>query len=581
MRLFLCSLFAFVLVVQSLGQCATCTPDPDCVSEVAFPAICPLILPDATAGEDYESVLTFFLPATIVDPGTEIEASLDEVIITNVAGLPFGMDYLTNSPDNTYHPGEGEVQGCATICGIPLLAGDYLVTIYVHVTVTAFGFEQELDESFQLPLTVVPGEGGNASFTVDNLAACGSLEVTCVATIDGAPGVTSYSWDFGNGSTSNEATPPVQTYSEPGDYTISLVTEIQDYTLQSVSAFSLADGWGGDIEDGFGLLDPDPYFVITDGDGNNIYTAPYITDVNSATWNNIGLVLNNPPYSITFWDSDDLFTDDDYLGTTTFDLATGTAVLSAEGTSGALAITLETSSLFEETEGVIVFANPEPVLIFNGETQALEVAQPELETYTWFMNGDTIAGELSATLPLPGPGVFSCAVTNEFGCGASTGEFVYCPELTLVFNENTQVLSVGGGYSVYTWYFNGLQIEGESGSSLLADVLGNYSVSAETEFGCDESSNVYTVTVGIAETNLRDFTLFPNPASNVVHVEGAFLPTDRIEVLSFDGKWMPVEAQEFGAQRRSLDLSGISAGTYLLIINRLSRVEKHRLIITH
>lgn len=577
----LISLLSCLILLMNLahGQCETCTPDPECVSEVAFPTICPLILPDATAGVAYETILTFFLPATIVDPDSEIEASLDEVIITNVSGLPFGVDYSINSEDNTYHPGEGEEQGCATLCGIPILVGDYQVTITVHVTVTAFGFEQELDQSFQLPLTVLPGEGGNTTFTVDNLAACGTLTVNCEATLNGSPGVTNYNWDFGNGTGSELSNPPAQTYTNPGIYTISLLTEIQDYTLQSVSAFSLADGWGGDIEDGFGLLDPDPYFVITDGGGVNVYTAPYITDVNSGTWDNIGLILDNPPYSITFWDSDDLITDDDYLGTTTFDLATGTALLSAEGTSGALDITLETSALFEETEEVTVFELPVPVLDFNAETAVLAVMDPPLETYTWTNQGDTLFGEIGASIVLEMAGMYQCDVSNEFACPASTEAYIYCPEIELTYDENTQLLSISGGYESYIWSFNGLPIDGASGDSYLADMPGNYAVNAVTDFGCDVGSNVYTVNVGVQELHFAQFEVFPNPVSKQLNIRGPFDGQTQVLIIAMDGKVVLDQTSASNTSIDQIDLHGLEAGTYFLQIRTKAGMESHRIMV--
>ena len=49
--------------------------------------------------------------------------------------------------------------------------------ISVTVVVTAFGFEQEVQEGFALPLNVLPGEGGNTSFTYNDLFGCGSLDV--------------------------------------------------------------------------------------------------------------------------------------------------------------------------------------------------------------------------------------------------------------------------------------------------------------------------------------------------------------------------------------------------------------------
>ncbi|MFT5922415.1 MAG: hypothetical protein ACI8TS_001752, partial [Flavobacteriales bacterium] len=119
------------------SQCPDCTPNETCVSEDLFPTICPEILPDATAGAYYETVVTFFLPSTIVDPESGIEASLLEVVINSVSGIPFGLDYEANSPNNTYYPSEGDNYGCTTICGTPLISGEYEVSIGVTVLVSA------------------------------------------------------------------------------------------------------------------------------------------------------------------------------------------------------------------------------------------------------------------------------------------------------------------------------------------------------------------------------------------------------------------------------------------------------------
>ena len=114
-------LILLVSIVQA--QCPDCSPDESCVSTDLFPTICPLILPDATSGSYYETVLTFYLPSVIVDPDSQLELSLDQVTITSVNGLPFGTDYEANSPDNIYYPSAGQSYGCATVCGTPLVAG--------------------------------------------------------------------------------------------------------------------------------------------------------------------------------------------------------------------------------------------------------------------------------------------------------------------------------------------------------------------------------------------------------------------------------------------------------------------------
>ena len=190
---------------SAFSQCNECAPDQSCQAVDGFPTLCPEILPDGTAGEYYESVATFNMPSNVVDPGSGLEASLESIYIASITGLPYGLELTPDSPDGYYYPSNGDNYGCATICGTPLSAGEYFVTISVNVIATAFGFEQSLTESFSLPLTINPGETvANSSFSVSEISGCAPLNVDVENLISGA-GV-SYNWDFGgpsNGSIIN------------------------------------------------------------------------------------------------------------------------------------------------------------------------------------------------------------------------------------------------------------------------------------------------------------------------------------------------------------------------------------------
>ena len=188
---------------SAFSQCNECEPDLTCQAIDGFPTLCPDILPEGIAGEYYENIATFNMPENVVDPGSGLDATLQSIFISGIAGLPYGLELTPNSPDGYYYPSNGENYGCATICGTPLSAGEYFVTITVNVIATAFGFEQALSESFTLPLTINPGETvANASFTVSENSGCAPLSIDVEHLIAGA-GI-SYDWDFdgpSNGST--------------------------------------------------------------------------------------------------------------------------------------------------------------------------------------------------------------------------------------------------------------------------------------------------------------------------------------------------------------------------------------------
>lgn len=280
--LFLCCL----LTTLASAQCANCTPDAACVSPDGFPALCPDVLPNGTAGAPYEQFITFYLPPTITDPQSGLVVSLSTVTVTSISGLPFGMEFTLGDADGVFDPGNGQNLGCATLCGTPALPGNYTIVISVNALVTVSGFTLTQPQSFEYPITIDAGAGSTGSFTFDQVAACDALTANFAATIAApAPAVTAYAWDLGNGLTSTDSLVQAS-YDSPGTYEVTLTTTVSGYQLNSVQVSSLSNNWGGD-EDIFGSADP--YFQLIDGDGNVTYTSSTLDNNNSPAWTGLNL----------------------------------------------------------------------------------------------------------------------------------------------------------------------------------------------------------------------------------------------------------------------------------------------------
>jgi len=582
-KLLLLIILVIATITRAHGQCADCTPDESCTTDILFPIICPEILPDATAGEYYETVLTFFLPPELEDPGSGFIVSLDAVIINQVTGIPFGLSFQLSEEDNTYNPSQGQQFGCATVCGTPLLPGEYLITVFVTAEVTVFGFSQSANESFSQLLTVLPGMAGNTGFTIDNLASCDVLEINAEALIDGAPGITTYSWDFDNGQFSNLATPPTIMYSEPGDYTISLTTSISNYSLQSISVSSFQDSWSGDVEEVSNFLAPDPYFSLTNGDGAIVYSGGTIDDVFSATWSDLNVVLDNPPYTVSFYD-EDTFTQDDFLGSGSFNVANGVVNFTAGGTSGFVVIGITPGPVFENEEVVSVFPQPVTDLSFDELNTELSLEDEELDSFTWYFMGDTIEGENSSSIILDQPGVYSASVTNIYGCSGQSEEFILCPSPAIIFNEVLDVLQTQPGNASYQWSYNGLPVPDSDSDTLPFQGLGNYAVQITTDYGCSESSQVYILSTEVYEIgNAPIFTVYPNPASETVFIEleQGRLNGASLSIYDLQGRLIVTKSLNqiaFG-QRIQLNINDLNSGSYIVEIESQGRTSSQRLVV--
>jgi PKD repeat protein len=419
-------------------------------------------------------------------------------------------------------------------------AGDYLITINIIASVTFSGFDIDAPQQFQLPLTVLPGTGGNSSFTYSPTSGCGSVEATFNALIDAAPSPTSYAWDFGNGNTSTLADPPVQTYSTPGTYVISLATTVGGYVLNTVNVTGVNGNWCGDVEEPdvpfLGCTgSPDLYFELTDGMGTTI-TSGTVDNTTTASWSGLGLLLDSPPYSIEFFD-EDLVSGDDPLGTYNIPAnGEGTYFINvAGGTTGSLVIDLEPQQVFTDTDTIVVFPAPDLVLSANGSQ--LCVANDTLAGYVWFLDGDTVPSASTACIAAQGPGVYTVTGTNAFGCTTVSNELVVCPTLSIARNGN--VLFVADEFDSYAWTLNGAPI-GNDEPFVFTDGDGTYALTATNANGCTVTASYLLSTVGLEEIATASFplALYPNPNDGrfTVVAEGLEEPVVQVEVHDAMGR---------------------------------------------
>jgi hypothetical protein len=548
-----------LLTSKSYGQCPDCTPDPTCVSADGFPALCPLTPDDATAGEYYEEQLTFFMPALITDPETDIEATLISVNVTSVSGMPYGLEFTINDDDGVFYPSAGDGLGCATICGVPLLPGTYSIVITVNAIVEVFGFEASQSRSFTLTLVVVPGEGSANSFSYDNIAGCGEVSVNYEALISvGAPSVTTYAWDFGNGQNGEGANPENITYTTPGEYTVSLTTTVSDYKLTDVNVTGLNDGWD-DLTELF--TDPDVYFLLLDVNDAAVFTSNTNENNLFPSWSIPAVTLSNPPYTLQFYDEDDI-SEDDYLGEITMDLTIGSNFFSAgNNTSGLYNILLETTTEITDSTTITVFPIPSPILSQDGNT--LNVSADDIATVVWYINGNAQDDVFGPSLDVSDGGLYAAEVTNSYGCSAMSNSILYCAPVNITYDALAGEMSVEDVYETYQWYYNGIALDGGNTAYVPASEPGNYMVEVTTDYGCTVESAVYILEVGVRETTSQIISVYPSPAEDHLYIRVmSDQHNPQIEIFDILGQRLDVRIIHSTGREMMLDVSSYPSGVY-------------------
>ena len=493
----------FFSVISCVSLYSQCVVDTDCTIEPTFPTLCPLTLPDGTVGEFYSEDVTFYMPAQFSDEETGFEVVLDEIIVSNITGIPLGLSYILSDESGIYNPAESEY-GCASFSGNPLVAGEYIITVSIQANVTVVGVGISVDQlvNFDIPMTVNPGQGGNASFTYSPSSGCGSVEASFEALISADEYDVSYSWDFGNGFESNQQTPPNQNYGA-GNHTVTLNTDITsfNYNLNDFSiSSSSSDCWGNDIEEfcetifGFEICTgtPDILIKIYDGDGFLVYETDYITS-ETPSWD-INFNMNNPPYSVSIWDvenwwdgTDLSFSGNDDLGTFTLDLSDGTHTFNTGCASGNYNISSELLIVqsFEDTEVISVFDVPNPEVSYNEDLSILAVDLVNIISYQWYFNDEIIEGANESTYIASESGNYFVQFVTNDGCDGSSLpiDIVKCVEdfSPSIFVSENIILTTDTEYNI-DWYYNGLFFG--SGSSVVGDNNGYFWLEASDEFGC-------------------------------------------------------------------------------------------------
>ncbi len=562
-------LFLFtILRLSAFAQCAECTPDSNCGGATNFPAVCPEQAADATAGEYYEQVLTFYIPNTVTDPGSGFEATIISVTITSVSGLPFGLTYSLNDEDGVYYPSQGQNYGCATLCGTPLLLGTYSVQISVSALVTALGFELTQNETFPTTITVLPGESSAGSFSYDQPAGCGSVEVNFEATITApSPAITSYVWDFGNGQTSILPNPSTIIYDTEGEYTTSLTTTVSEYKLQMVNLQNVtSSGWMTDED----IIDqsPDPYFILYNSAGSAVYTSGSASNTSSNIWSGLNLSLDNPPYTIQFFDEDPVSTDDN-LGTANITISSGEVNFNAgNGTLGVLTIALDTTTQITDEVTIVVF--PMPDAEFTAIGNVLTCNDPNLYSYLWHRNGVMIPNAISSTYTMTEGGQYYCEAQNEFGCISTSSSYLYCPAVAISYDVAAMELEVPNIYNSYQWSFNGLPIPGATTYYLFAEVAGDYAVQVTTSYGCNMTSEEYNLVVGVQELAIVSFKIYPNPVEDILNIESHGVIDDQMIVISdISGRKVMEKHLTFRTNLVQIELNTLPAAVYILRFNNV------------
>ena len=583
--------FYFLIVAFSYSNLAIsqCTPNYNYFPLFSNFGLSPDSLPSGTVFQEYNQDLTFVLPVdTLYDVPNfgETLITFEDYHIQSIS-LPPGLEWECNNSENDCHYNPSDSQyGCVKLTGTPMLAGLYSVDVVVEATHELSSLAGTEMIVFSLPLFIEPSLSQNDGFIMTNFSGCAPLNFDFESIYsDWAI----YSWDFGNGTSSDLIDPGTQIFNQAGIFPIyfeSMSVASTQYFLESVEIENASD-WGNEWWDEDLLTNPDPYFVIVDSQGNQIFESEHYEDQDfPVSWNLNEFLLSDQEYSIQAWEEDGISTNDDYLGTVYFDGISNSTTL----TSGNLIINIVISEIdpivLTAYDTVFVYDYPSVPILNYDESSNLLYVDSEIEdlSFQWYFNQEPLVGENTSTMEVVESGDYMIEFVNYYGCNTfSVDTFIvfcdndYSPQVSI----DGSLLSVDN-FLEYNcqWFFNGMELSGENQDQLIATQSGEYSILLFDEQGCEYKSQDVNIDLStILELSGINIILYPNPANSYVELSLDNINSSDVLISIFDLQGRNVFTDLFSSSKFQIDISSLQKGTYIVNVQIESVRKSMRLLV--
>jgi len=577
-------------VAKLQAQCPGCITDMNFIISPAAPGLTPDTLPDGTTGQYYDTDVNFYLPSEFThSSGTDV--TLNKLEVLNVSGLPFGLSFQSSSTNNTFFPSQNPPateHGCAKICGTPVFPGQYNMVVFVRAYVNTIIGNQTSDDSFTIPIKILPGGSGSASFTVINSTGCGSVTASFQSNLpsNGMSGYT-YSWVFGNGLTSTSEAPPDMTYSNPGQYAVSCSTTIDTLTFNYLNSVSVL---GTNCTDFLGT--PDLYIKVKNASGTVLHETSCVLDTDPpVNFTLPGIQLyHNQNYTIEVWDEDGgLAGEDDHCKTFTIPGNSSSNTLWS-GSDGISFITSRPVLTFNDTVMVIVYPQPQkPLITSTPATDAcvndsILLNASSASNYQWYNDTLLLLGANQQELYVLTSGKYFVKISDTNGCEAQSDTtlitFHNNPPKPTFWKTGDTLQTLLAGFSLQ-WYFNGDPINGATNQTCFIAATGYYSLSATSAFGCTTFSDAvyYQHSAsgfdGTYTNNLQHFMLYPNPNKGMFTVKFYAESTLDLKIYLFNMLGQELYSETLtgfsGLYEKLIDMN-LNASVYLFEIRQMGVV---------
>jgi hypothetical protein len=221
------------------------------------------------------------------------------------------------------------------------------------------------------------------------------------------------------------------------------------------------------------------------------------------------------------------------------------------------------------------------------------IGNPDDFTYSWSTsNGNIVSGSNTSQATVDEEGNYSLEVTNKAnGCKTTKSVTVaYEFEEMLLSNANVVndinnqnngsiALSINGGTGALSYLWS----NGQTTSSITGLGAGQYSCTVTDANGCEKVFGPFVIeNVSSSDETafLSTFQVYPNPASNMVHIQADFLKKGDVLVSIISS--MGAQVSQFttqGSISMNLDISNLPSGIYTIFVTQNNQKAGRRMLV--
>jgi hypothetical protein len=241
-------------------------------------------------------------------------------------------------------------------------------------------------------------------------------------------------------------------------------------------------------------------------------------------------------------------------------VAGGDIVVEYETCAGAVS---QTIAVIQSPQPIIT-SSAEPMCV--GDTRELQTSLPG-GLFSVINGPGVLQGEI---LSVQGTGLIELAYTvTQNGCPGADTQFISAvmqPIVEIVQDQNSINATLDTG--MFQWVdcdLGFLAVSGETGNSFVPQESGNYALVYSNSACTDTTDCISFIISNIHDLSKNGLTAYPNPASEMIHVETTGNKIQRIYLLDLLGTlWLELPGS--ATFIKDVDISGLPAGSYTILI---------------